>query len=81
MVQKVRVPFATKIFGMLMLHTLIITRFHLYDETRAENFLTLGKFDVFAALSFPDADISHLETCLAFLLWAFSVTKSYSLRI
>ncbi|KAF5374321.1 hypothetical protein D9758_004657 [Tetrapyrgos nigripes] len=47
-------------------------RYHVYEESRAKQWLELGKFDIFAALSFPNADPPHLETCLAFLLWAFS---------
>ncbi|KIK45444.1 hypothetical protein CY34DRAFT_10411 [Suillus luteus UH-Slu-Lm8-n1] len=35
-------------------------------------FLNYGKFDLFAALSFPDADSMHLETCIMFFFWAFS---------
>ncbi|KAK7056370.1 hypothetical protein VNI00_002924 [Paramarasmius palmivorus] len=46
--------------------------FKVYDEAKAQKWLEYGRFDTFAALSFPDADLSHLETCLAFFLWAFS---------
>ncbi|KAF9262323.1 terpenoid synthase [Marasmius fiardii PR-910] len=46
--------------------------FHVYDEEQAQKWLQYGRFDAFAALSFPDAELSHLETCLAFFLWAFS---------
>ncbi|EIW80046.1 terpenoid synthase [Coniophora puteana RWD-64-598 SS2] len=42
------------------------------DEAWKIKFLNLGKFDLFAALSFPDADLKHLETCLMFFFWAFS---------
>ncbi|KAF8991670.1 isoprenoid synthase domain-containing protein [Cyathus striatus] len=47
-------------------------KFNVYDEARRLEFLTLGRFDLFAALSFPEADTKHLETCLAFFFWAFS---------
>ncbi|THU78121.1 terpenoid synthase [Dendrothele bispora CBS 962.96] len=30
------------------------------------------RFDLFAELSFPDADEQHLETCIDFFFWAFS---------
>ncbi|KZV60851.1 terpenoid synthase [Peniophora sp. CONT] len=43
-----------------------------YNNRRLDRFLRVGKFDLFAALSFPNADARHLETCLAFFLWAFS---------
>ncbi|EIM81486.1 terpenoid synthase [Stereum hirsutum FP-91666 SS1] len=46
--------------------------FHVYDEQKSREFLEAGKFDLYAALSFPDADLQHLETCLAFFFWAFS---------
>lgn len=48
-------------------------RFQVYDDHKTEKYLASGRFDLFAALSFPDADLTHLETCLAFLLWAFTV--------
>ncbi|KAG6328755.1 hypothetical protein ID866_10334, partial [Astraeus odoratus] len=44
----------------------------LYDDRKKSNFLNYGKFDLFAALSFPDADLKHLTTCLIFFFWAFS---------
>ncbi|KAE9383818.1 terpenoid synthase [Gymnopus androsaceus JB14] len=47
-------------------------RFRVYDTRKAEHWLKSGRFDDFAALSFPDADLSHLETCIMFFLWAFS---------
>ncbi|KAH7928018.1 terpenoid synthase [Leucogyrophana mollusca] len=43
-----------------------------YDERMKHKFLNYGKFDLFAALSFPDADLKHLETCIIFFFWAFS---------
>ncbi|TDL19929.1 terpenoid synthase [Rickenella mellea] len=46
--------------------------FNVYDGANLSKFLDLGKFDLFAALSFPNASQSHLETCLIFFLWAFS---------
>ncbi|KAL0573035.1 hypothetical protein V5O48_008928 [Marasmius crinis-equi] len=47
-------------------------RFRVYDTRKAERWLKSGRFDTFAALSFPDADLSHLETCQMFFFWAFS---------
>ncbi|KAK0452122.1 isoprenoid synthase domain-containing protein [Desarmillaria tabescens] len=47
-------------------------KYNIYDREQAETFLNSGRFDVFAALSFPEADLLHLETCLCFFLWAFS---------
>ncbi|KAI6142946.1 terpenoid synthase [Pisolithus tinctorius] len=44
----------------------------LYDDRKKSKFLNYGKFDLFAALSFPDADLKHLVTCLKFFFWAFS---------
>ncbi|KAG6918624.1 hypothetical protein DXG01_013035 [Tephrocybe rancida] len=46
--------------------------FKTYDKATAAKFLNAGKFDIFAALSFPQADLEHLTTCLAFFLWAFA---------
>ncbi|KAG5718178.1 Pentalenene synthase [Termitomyces sp. T112] len=46
--------------------------FNVYDKAQGEKFIDAGRFDIFAALSFPEADIEHLTTCLAFFLWAFS---------
>lgn len=46
--------------------------FNLYDDKKKSKFLNYGKFDLFAALSFPDADPVHLTTCLIFFFWAFS---------
>ncbi|THH09110.1 hypothetical protein EW146_g8788 [Bondarzewia mesenterica] len=43
-----------------------------YDENKLNQFLDVARFDLFAALAFPNADQVHLETCLAFFLWAFS---------
>ncbi|KAG1898866.1 terpenoid synthase [Suillus fuscotomentosus] len=43
-----------------------------YDDRKKSKFLNYGKFDLFAALSFPDADSAHLETCIMFFFWAFS---------
>jgi hypothetical protein len=46
-----------------------------YDDRNKSKFLNYGKFDLFAALSFPDADCMHLETGIMFFFWAFSVHK------
>ncbi|KAH8102071.1 terpenoid synthase [Cristinia sonorae] len=42
-----------------------------YHEPKQRKFLS-HRFDLYAGLSFPDADVHHLETCMAFFLWAFS---------
>ncbi|KAG7089978.1 hypothetical protein E1B28_011602 [Marasmius oreades] len=47
-------------------------RFRVFDEKKARQWLHYGRFDLFAGLSFPEAELSHLETCLAFFFWAFS---------
>ncbi|THU78435.1 hypothetical protein K435DRAFT_811554 [Dendrothele bispora CBS 962.96] len=36
------------------------------------------RFDLFAELSFPDADQHHLETCIEFFIWAFSAELTYN---
>jgi hypothetical protein len=46
-----------------------------YNDRKKSKFLDYGKFDLFAALSFPDADCMHLETCIMFFFWAFSVSE------
>ncbi|KDR76843.1 hypothetical protein GALMADRAFT_25350, partial [Galerina marginata CBS 339.88] len=46
--------------------------FNVYDPSKALAYIDRGRFDIFAAFSFPDADVQHLETCLAFFYWAFS---------
>lgn len=48
-------------------------RFNVYDTTRGIAYADSGRYDLVAALAFPDADPTHLETCLAFFYWAFSV--------
>ena len=53
----------------------ILLRFRVYDARKAEYWLKSGRFDIFTALSFPDADLSHLETCQMFFFWAFSVCQ------
>lgn len=52
-----------------------IFRCSVYDDRKKSKFLNYGKFDLFAALSVPDADCMHLETCIMFFFWAFSVCK------
>ena len=47
-------------------------RHDIYHNTKKATFLSHG-FDSYTAMAFPDADAAHLETCMAFLLWAFSV--------
>ncbi|CAL1697047.1 unnamed protein product [Somion occarium] len=42
-----------------------------YPEPKERRFLSHA-FDLYAGLSFPDADVQHLETCISFFLWAFS---------
>ena len=39
------------------------------------------RFDSYAGMSFPDADVAHLETCIMFFLWAFSVSGSRSPKL
>ncbi|KAF5363252.1 hypothetical protein D9756_001012 [Leucocoprinus leucothites] len=46
--------------------------FNVYDTAKALAYIDRGRFDIYAGLSFPDADVEHLETCLAFFYWAFS---------
>ncbi|KAH9925665.1 terpenoid synthase [Epithele typhae] len=42
-----------------------------YNGPKKRKFLS-HRFDSYAGMSFPDADVNHLETCIAFFLWAFS---------
>ncbi|KAF5374219.1 hypothetical protein D9758_004664 [Tetrapyrgos nigripes] len=42
-----------------------------YEGRKLQRFLS-HRFDLFAELSFPDADQEHLETCIDFFFWAFS---------
>ncbi|TCD60657.1 terpene cyclase [Steccherinum ochraceum] len=42
-----------------------------YSEPKQSKFL-LHRFDLYAGLSFSEADLQHLDTCIAFFLWAFS---------
>ncbi|THU86033.1 terpenoid synthase [Dendrothele bispora CBS 962.96] len=42
-----------------------------YHGKNLQRFLS-HRFDLFAELSFPDADQQHLETCIDFFFWAFS---------
>ncbi|KAI1795405.1 terpenoid synthase [Ganoderma leucocontextum] len=44
---------------------------NVYYGLKKKRFLS-HRFDSYAGMSFPDADVSHLETCIAFFLWAFS---------
>lgn len=48
----------------------------LYDDRKRSKFINYGKFDLFAALTFPDADVNHLITSIMFYFWAFSVRLS-----
>lgn len=52
-----------------------------YNDRNKSKFLNYGKFDLFAALSFPDADSMHLETCIMFFFWAFSVHTLVLIRV
>ncbi len=52
----------------------VIYRFGHFDDDKLDNYLKTGWFDLYVALAFPNADAKHLETCLYFLLWAFSVS-------
>ncbi|KAL0576974.1 hypothetical protein V5O48_005016 [Marasmius crinis-equi] len=47
--------------------------FGVYDSAKTEEWLKAGRFDLFTALGFPDADSAHLKTCMMVNLWAFSV--------
>ncbi|KAI0742449.1 isoprenoid synthase domain-containing protein [Daedaleopsis nitida] len=42
-----------------------------YHSLKKKRFLS-HRFDAYAGMSFPDADVPHLETCIAFFLWAVS---------
>ncbi|KAI0334297.1 terpenoid synthase [Cubamyces sp. BRFM 1775] len=46
-------------------------RRNVYSGTKQQRFLS-HRFDVYAGMSFPDADVDHLQTCIAFFFWAFS---------
>ena len=46
----------------------------MYHGLKKKKFLS-HRFDSYAGMSFPDADVTHLETCIAFFLWAFSVSE------
>ncbi|KAI0363928.1 terpenoid synthase [Pilatotrama ljubarskyi] len=46
-------------------------RRNVYHGLKKQKFLS-HRFDSYAGMSFPDADVDHLETCIAFFLWAFS---------
>ncbi|KAF5319865.1 hypothetical protein D9758_018520 [Tetrapyrgos nigripes] len=49
----------------------IAYRIGAYEGRKLQRFLS-HRFDLFAELSFPDADQEHLETCIDFFFWAFS---------
>ncbi|KAG6374169.1 isoprenoid synthase domain-containing protein [Boletus reticuloceps] len=49
---------------------------NLYDDRKRSKFINYGKFDLFAALTYPDADSEHLTTGLMFFFWAFAVRPS-----
>jgi len=42
-----------------------------YRGEKERRFLS-HRFDLYAGIGFPEADCTHLETCIAFFLWAFS---------
>ncbi|OBZ74511.1 Alpha-muurolene synthase [Grifola frondosa] len=44
---------------------------NVYHGGKKNKFLS-HRFDSYAGMSFPDADVTHLQTCIAFFLWAFS---------
>ncbi|RDX42205.1 terpenoid synthase [Lentinus brumalis] len=46
-------------------------RCNVYHGKKKTRFLS-HRFDSYAGMSFPDADLKHLETCTSFFLWAFS---------
>ncbi|KAJ8473020.1 hypothetical protein ONZ45_g16452 [Pleurotus djamor] len=49
-----------------------LSSFKLYDDKKLKRFLG-HRFDVYGGLAFPDTDPSHLETCINFFFWAFSL--------
>ncbi len=55
------------------------TRCNVYHGKKKTRFLS-HRFDSYAGMSFPDADLKHLETCTSFFLWAFSVSDRHSHR-
>lgn len=55
---------------------ILLRSIQLYDDRKRSKFVNYGKFDLFAALGFPDADSNHLTTCIIFFFWAFSVRLS-----
>lgn len=69
--------------GFLLVGTrpTLVFSISLYDDRKRSKFVNYGKFDLFAALSFPDADPRHLTTCLIFFFWAFSVRLSSALVV
>ncbi|EMD32753.1 hypothetical protein CERSUDRAFT_126560 [Gelatoporia subvermispora B] len=44
---------------------------NVYHGKKKAGFLS-HRFDSYAGMSFPDADVDHLDNCIAFFLWAFS---------
>lgn len=63
-------------FRMLGEQPTLVCSVGLYDDQKRSKFLNYGKFDLFAALTFPDADQKHLTTCIIFFFWAFAVRLS-----
>jgi len=55
-------------------------RFNIKDKKYAEEYARRGRFDKFAALSFPDADEEHFKTCLAFLYCGFAVSDVTAIK-
>jgi hypothetical protein len=51
-----------------------------YNDRETSDFFN-SKFDLLAALTFPDADCMHLETGLMFHIWAFSVRKLFVILV
>lgn len=51
----------------------LVSSLGVYHGEKEKKFLS-HSFDLYAGLSFPDADVTHLDTCIAFFLWAFSVS-------
>ncbi|KAL4246227.1 Terpene synthase [Abortiporus biennis] len=45
--------------------------FGVYNPKKEQKFLSY-RYDHYATVSFPEADLEHLETCIEFFLWAFS---------
>ena len=66
---RLRVPLQTSAL------TVNLTSIGAYEGRKLERFFSL-RFDDLAGASFPDADLEHLETCINFAFWVFSVRNT-----